>query len=179
MFLTSPHLYLFFFFSCIGPPVRSTSYIDEPDSPSKDDLTLWTQEISSLHHTPPSLDLATTSPSQSYLNLIADSANCSEDDRNFDAGSAQLGVATGGRGVSEVNLIVPAAGVDNMKMTGHVLADPPDIIRDSVHLPTQSLELCTEHERCEKEEGSGERAKVKHGHSRTWQKNVHCLETEV
>ena len=88
-------------------------------------------------------------------------------------------VATGGRGVSEVNRTVPAAGVNNRKMTGRVLTDPPDIIRDTVPLPTQSLDRCTEREWCEKEEGSGERTKVKHGHSRTWQKNVHCLEPEV
>lgn len=169
-----------FFFSQVGPPVRSTSYIDEPDSPSKEDLAEWTQQPSFPHHAPPSPDLASTTLSQSYLNLIADSANCNEDDRSFGVDSAQLGVATGGGSVSEVNWTAPAAGVNNGKMIGHASTDPPDIIKDScVPLPRQSLDLCTEREWCEKEEGSGEGTKVKHGHSRTWQKNVHCLETEV
>lgn len=141
---------------------------------------MWTQQAFSPHPTtPPSLDLTTTTLSQSYLNLIAESANLNEDDRSFDAGSVQVGVATGGRDVSEVNRTVPAVSVNNGKMTGQVVADPTDISRDSVPLPTQSLDLCTKNEWCEKEEGSGERTKVKHGHSRTWQKNVHCLETEV
>lgn len=139
---------------------------------------MWTQQPPSAHLTPPPIDLATTTLSQSYLNLIADSANSNEDDRSFDVGSTQLDVATGGRGVSELHLTVPVAGVSGKKTTGHALTNPPDIISDCIS-QNSALDLCTESECCKKEKVSGERTKVKHGHSRTWQKNVHCLETEV
>ena len=94
-----------------------------------------------------------------------------------------VGVATGAEGVSEAHL----AGADmNGKLNGEVVVNPPDIISGSVvrkAVPT-SLDLCTRREWDEREleEMSGvadESAKVKHGHSRTRQRNVHCLETEV
>ena len=111
--------------------------------------------------------------SQSYLNLIADSADYNDQDGS-DAWSLPVGVATREGSVPE--------GCTN----GQLVSNPPDLISEFVPRKTAptSLDLSARGKWREEEEeelsnNSDERAKVKRSHSRTKQRNTRCLETEV
>ena len=212
----------------VGAPVRSTSYIDEPDSPSRDNYSASVSPGPSNHHShglgPPPQANAATARSQSYLNLIDDSAshdNHEENGHSTDEGSILFSTqgAAGSQGRDselEVNrpstsnsngsirLMVDDASEEKLLCNGHTKgrSRPPDIIlgsmpshdhlRSTIPCKTSSgLELRLQddmhnmncrgnmQDREEVKEATSGGLRVKHGHSRTWQRNVHCLETEV
>ena len=138
--------------------------------------------------------LGNTTLSQSYLNLIDDSVNHHEEQECSDEGSILLGAGGassvgGGRG-SEMNQttdsVKPVVGASEKRpfSNGHVMGHPPDIVLGTLPsktVPRTSLELDlgANWDKEVNSSGANGRSKVKHGHSRTWQRNVHCLETEV
>ena len=139
---------------------------------------------SSHYNLGPPPQLTNTALSQSYLNLIDDLASHHEEQEHSDEGSILFSAETTAAGVRneepEVNKVVTngvklMADVSKEKLltNGHANGQlrPPDIVLES--LPN-GTEMNFGHQ-----EMANERSKVKHGHSRTWQRNVHCLETEV
>lgn len=89
---------------------------------------------------------------------------------------------------SSVKLVVDASE-EKLLSNGHSKGQicPPDIVLES--LPSQStvsktalklgLDDVAGTNSSNQEATANGGSKVKHGHSRTWQRNVHCLETEV
>ena len=156
--------------------MRSTSYIDEPET-VQGDTSNGTPGVLLSNLTLP-LTNGSASPSESYLNIIADCAS-NNDHESSDASSLCGGVAKVDGPALQANV---ATSEEMLGNGGLPMLNPQDGISGVFTrrpVPT-SLDLCTEHEWDEDEssEGSG-RSKFKRGHSRTKQKNVHCLETEV
>ena len=88
---------------------------------------------------------------------------------------------------SSVKHVVDASE-EKLLSNGHTKGriPPPDIVLES--LPSQStvstalklgLEDMAGTNLSDQEATANGGSKVKHGHSRTWQRNIHCLETEV
>lgn len=172
----------------------STNYIDGPDVATSGDV----DESSVV--TKPSLGLAVPSSnqgepalSQSYLNLIDDSAHLDEHECS-DTGSVLTGLEMEGRGEPETHQTMPVVnglGVAGEKRLGNGLVvscpsdiTPADPLSPGAMSPTRewptSLELNVRCKWSKESDGRvSERAKVKCSHSRTRQKNIHCLETEV
>ena len=143
-------------FSChyLGAPVRSTSYIDEPDSPpARDNNSASISPEPSSHR---SLELChipqnnTTNLSQSYLNLIDDLASHDHhtEPEHSDEGSILFSAGAGGAVGRELELesevkqnnigsVSPVINAREEKL--HVLGNghakgrvrPPDIVLDS------------------------------------------------
>jgi hypothetical protein len=207
----------------LGAPVRSTSYIDEPDSPVRDYNSTSLSPEPSSHRSlrvcriPQTNNTASTGAalSQSYLNLIDDLASYdhhTEPAEHSDEGSILFSAGAGSLMERELELEpevkqeVGSVGlVTNAKEEKlHVLGNghskgrvrPPDIVLES--LPSQSSAVPrpraaplglgrqgdTSGMNClgnnlQQEEAANGGSKVKQGHSRTRQRNVHCQETEV
>lgn len=167
-----------------GPPVRSTSYIDEAETVGRESSTSSPEPpFSNL-----ALRLGNGNPalSQSYLNIIADSAN-NDNQEGSDAGSLCVGVANGGGySTSEAGVAQSAAGASGETTINNgrlLVANSPDVVPETfTRKPVPiSLDLCTQQRWRKDDEWSDccEGSKFKHSHSRTKQKNVHCLETAV
>ena len=185
----------------LGPPVHSTtcSYIDEPDSPVRDNnsVSMSPEPSNRCNLGPPALQ-ANTALSQSYLNLIDDSASHHEEQEHSDEGSILFSTETAAGvenkepemnkvATSSVKLIVDVSEEkEKLLSNGHAKGQlrPPDIVLECLPnsqstVPRTALEPNVTETNFDHQEMANERSKVKHGHSRTRQRNVHCLETEV
>ena len=217
----------FFFFFGSGTSVRSTSYIDEPDSTSVRDnvSTLSTPSEPPATSTPVAADQHTVNGltplrlDQSYLNLIDDSAcqhhveeqECSADEGSilFSVGPVPACLAEPGAVESEQRRAstmsselvagTSTAFEEKLLCNGHALKNgcpPPDIVLET--LPSNktvprcrdsslglSLDVTQptwpwtgDDQETDASRPNG-RSEVKHGPSRTRQRNVCCQETEV
>ena len=168
----------------VGAPVHSTScsYIDEPDSISltRDDPTsmpMSPEPSNDFNLGPSLLDQVSAALSQDYLKLIddVDSANHHKEQEH----SNELGAAGMGNREPATGMRFNDATCDTSeKRNEHVVyCPPPDIVLESLASQSSGPRTALGLDSVTGTKWSNQ--EVKHGHSRTQQRNINCLETEV
>lgn len=133
---------------------------------------------------PSLLDQVSAALSQDYLKLIDNSANHHKEQEHSNEGVADMGNGEPGTGMKFNDATYDTGEKRN------VYCSPPDIILESLASqssgPRTALGLDSvagtkwgSQDAAIGSDGLSGRSKVKHGHSRTRQRNIHCLETEV